>query len=290
MPEPSSAVRLCLQYVFEPEPEAHDRVRNNPLYRALEDGIAGVHELLSVVLVARHAEHAELDAIVIDTAPSRHALDFVTYPGRLAFLLEGRPMAWLAGRAHGAKGDERGLLAWGKRRAEAAFDRLLGPRLRGDLAQIFLDLSLVRERFAAVTRRAEALLLGEQTRFVLVAAPTGAALADVLYLDKRLHKLGRRPAALVLNRADPAGTSWTKALVESPSATEAMRHAATILEQERAGRTARGDRFARDARRKIAAPIVRLSNVDAPSPVDVVRGLAEQIARELSVVAGSLGR
>ncbi|MEJ7734507.1 MAG: ArsA-related P-loop ATPase [Polyangiaceae bacterium] len=192
MPEPESAVRLCLDYVFEGEPEARARVLDNSLYRALEDAIAGVHELLSVVLVARAAELLDVDRVVVDTAPSRHALDFVTYPGRLATLLEGRAMGWLARLT--ARGDEapasaRGLIAWGKRRVEKALGRVLGPHVLHDLASIFSDLSVVRHRFSAVTRQAEALLLGPSTRFVLVAAPTGSAAADAEYLAQRIEHL-----------------------------------------------------------------------------------------------------
>jgi anion-transporting ArsA/GET3 family ATPase len=71
-------------------------------------------------LVAHAAAGGAFDVIVIDTAPSRHAIDFVTYPGRLAALLGGRTVAWLAGLAQRAAtppGEARsgGLLSWGRR-------------------------------------------------------------------------------------------------------------------------------------------------------------------------------
>lgn len=280
MPEPESAVRLCLDYVFEGEPEARARVLSNPLYRALEDAIAGVHELLSVVLVARAAELLDVERVVVDTAPSRHALDFVTYPGRLATLLEGRAMSWLArltARGDDAPASARGLIAWGKRRVEKALGRVLGPRVLHDLSSIFSDLSVVRHRFSLVTRQAEALLLGPGTRFVLVAAPTGSAAADAAYLAQRIEKLGRRPAAVVLNRADTAAPGWVgEILAGGPP--DALRRAVQDLEEERAARTAAADTTAALLSQRVpGVRQLRLPAIEAQSPADIVRALAGHI-------------
>ena len=74
------------------------------------------------------------------------------------------------------------------------FGRILNPRVLKDLAQLFSDLALIKDRFARFARTSERLLLGDRTRYVLVAAPTGSAQADVGFLAKRL---GRRPPILL---------------------------------------------------------------------------------------------
>ena len=66
-----------------------------------EDG--QVAECRCALIVARAATDGDFDVVVIDTAPSRHAIDFVTYPARLAALLGGRSVAWLAGLAQRAQ-------------------------------------------------------------------------------------------------------------------------------------------------------------------------------------------
>ncbi len=92
MPDPRNAMRMFVQLLFPNDLEALQRVLKNRMYQVMEDAVPGNHELVAVTLVTRHMSEKPLDLIVIDTAPSRNALDFVTYPKRLAELLGGRAM------------------------------------------------------------------------------------------------------------------------------------------------------------------------------------------------------
>ncbi len=292
MPEPHGAVRGFMEHLFVGEPAALGRVVANPVYGLLEGAVAGVHDLMSVLLVARAVEDNRFDVVIIDTAPSRHALDLVTYPGRLASLLEGRAMAWLgslAQRAAGGGGKSGGAFAWGRRRIEDVIARVVGARLLADVTQMFADLSIVRVRFSAVAREAEQILFGPATRFVLVAAPTGAARADALFLAKRLEKFERRPTAIVLNRADTTEFAWAKNLRVAPTVSPHIRSALAQLEHERMARTAAGDALAADlAQRFPGMPLVRLPAVNLRSPADIVKRLATELDTSLGAV-GALG-
>jgi len=289
MPDPKRAVRLCLDYVFEGESAARDRVLENSLYLALEDSIAGVHELMSVVLIERAVATLPLGCVIVDTAPSRYALDFVSYPGRLATLLEGRAMAWLSGlaaRLVTGPASAQGILAWGRRRIERVVSAALGPRVIGDFAAIFADLSHVRKRFSAITRKAEALLLGPSSRFVLVAAPTGAARADLNHLARRVHQLGRATSAVVLNRADVGPPAWVEHVLASDP-TPPLVDAVRIIEVERAARTgAANAASAAFARRWPGVPQVRLPAIAAASPREIVQRLADALAPSLGTLVG----
>src|SRR5262249_33217998 len=149
-----------------------------------------------------------------------------------------------AQRASGKR--EGGALAWGRRKVEDALANVVGARLIADVTEIFADLTTVRTRFAALARDAEQLLLGTATRFVIVAAPTGAARADALYLMRRLDRLAREPVALVLNRADLTEFSWARALRADATLSPALRAALAQLEAERMARTTAADRMAAD--------------------------------------------
>ena len=92
----------------------------------------------------------------------------------------------------------------------------------------------MRERFVDLTHRASGLLLGERTAYALVAAPTAAARDDVLYLAKRLTKLGRVPRALVLNRADTAAAPYVTVLRRAEAVPGSVVDALTVLEDESA--------------------------------------------------------
>jgi len=235
--------------------------------------------------------------VVIDTAPSRHAIDFVTYPGRLAAMLGGRTVAWLAGlaqRAAATSGESKpsgGILAWGKSHIEQLLSRVTGPNLVSDTASLFADLATVREPFVELTERAGELLLGPRAAYVLVAAPTAAARDDVLYLARRLEKLGRKPRAIVMNRADTAAPPFVDALQDAPGVSSSMRDAITMLEGERASRAKAADGVAEHlARRLPKVPIVRLSQIEATAPEVVVAALSRELDDHLETLLPNVPR
>jgi anion-transporting ArsA/GET3 family ATPase len=271
MPDPRRSLRTFVEQLFEDEPEAKARLLANRLYIGLADAAAGVHELVAMNLVARAASRGAFEVVVIDTAPSRHAIDFVTYPGRLAALLGGRTVAWLAGLAQRAGAEEGGLLAWGAGRVESMLARVTGPNLVSDTAAVFGELARVRERFVAQTKRAADLLLGERAAYALVAAPTAAARDDVLFLAARLTKLGLPPRALVLNRADAQPAPWARALRGGAGVPEAVMEAVALLDEERASRTAAADGFAAEMTGRLGGmPVVRLPYIEAAAPEAIV--------------------
>lgn len=293
MPDPRRSLGTFVSHLFEDDREARARVLGSGLYRALADAAAGVHELVAMNLVARAAQHDRFDALVIDTAPSRHAIDFVTYPARLSALLGGRAVAGLADLARkqdeaAAGGDKRGggLLSWGADRVEALVARVTGPTLVRDTAALFADLSRVRERFVELTERASALLLGERSTYLLVGAPSGAARDDVLYLAQRLQKLGRAPRAVLLNRADTHAAPWAVTLRASGPLPGPVSAALDALERERATREVAADAFSRELAKKLAkVPLLRLPHVEATEPAAVVAALSHELDGHLARLA-----
>jgi len=291
MPDPRRSLRTFVEQLFEEEPEARTRLLANRLYLGLADAAAGVHELVAMNLVARAAAQGSFEVVVIDTAPSRHAIDFVTYPGRLAALLGGRTVAWLAGLAQraGAAGpgekSRGGLFAWGTGHVENLLARVTGPNLVSDTAAVFADLALVRKRFVADTQRAADLLLGPRAAYALVAAPTEAARDDVLYLAKRLDKLGRAPRAIVMNRADTRPAPYVRALREARGVPESMLEAIGMLEDERASRGSAADTLSKDLKKQLPkVPVVRLPFIEAVAPEAVVAALSSELDGHLGTL------
>ncbi|MBN1773641.1 MAG: AAA family ATPase [Deltaproteobacteria bacterium] len=292
MPDPRRSLRTFVGQLFADEPAAETRVLANGVYRGLADAAAGVHELVTMNLVARAAAGDTFDVVVIDTAPSRHALDALDYPRRLAALLGGRAVAWLAAlapRGPGAEAPSRTptgrLLAWGAGRVERLVGRATGPGLARDTAALFSDLALVRERFAALARRASGLLLGERAGFLLVADSAVAARDDAVFLAGRLGRQGRTPQALVLNRADVRAPPHDAVLRELPDAPPALLAALDTLDRERTTRTAAADAQARElATRLRGVPLVRLPFLEATTPDAVVVGLAAELEPKLGTL------
>jgi anion-transporting ArsA/GET3 family ATPase len=290
MPDPRRSMRTFLEHLFAGHPAGRERLLSNRLYQGLADAAAGVHELVAMNLVAHASVGGAFEVIVIDTAPSRHAIDFVTYPGRLAALLSGRPVGWLAGLAQRAAtppGEARsgGLLSWGGGRVEGILARVTGPHLVRDTASLFAELATVRERFVDLTDRASTLLLGVGASYVLVAAPTAAARDDVLYLAKRLTKLGRTPSCLVLNRADTVDAPFLQRLRGAAGVSPPIARAIGVLEAERASRSEAAQALERALSSALPrVPIVRLPHVEAVAPEAIVGALSESLALHLGVL------
>lgn len=287
MPDPHRSMRSFIDYLFEKEPAAKERMLRNPLYIGLSDAAPGIHELVAMNLVANAAapkagSGGAFDVIVIDTAPSRHAIDFVTYPARLSAMLGGRVVTWLSGITRRGDAPTSGPRSWFAR-ATAPVENLLakvtGPNLLRDTAAMFSDLALVRGRFVDLTGRASELLLGDRVNYLLVAAPTAAARDDVLFLAKRLEKLGRRAHAVILNRAAAAPSDWFHELSTQAALPQAVTDVLELLHQEHQARAQAAEEHCADFTRQLPkAPVIRLPHIEATAPDVVVAHLAVAVA------------
>jgi anion-transporting ArsA/GET3 family ATPase len=286
MPDPRRSLGTFVDELFAGEPEAKAHHLQNRLYVGLSDAAAGVHELVAMNLVASAAAGGAFDVVVIDTAPSRHAIDFVTYPARLAALLGGRTVSWFAGIADRASHRKSGgVLSWGAGRIESLLARVTGPNLVSDTASLFGDLARVRERFVSLTEHAAELLLGERTSYVLVVAPTAAARDDAIFLSKRLEKLGHAPRAIVMNRADAEASHSVRTLREIPALPGPLLEALSILDAERESRREAAAAICADLAKSLPKlPIVRLPLIEASAPAEVMTALASELAEHVETL------
>ena len=154
-----------------------------------------MHEMVCVAIVNQELASGRYDEVVLDTAPSRHALEFLDYPERLAQMLESRTLRWLSSMAaySGVSLDDqpqgRGLVAWGKRRVQALLGKVAGQLAMRDVSALFSDLIGVRERWLELLHEVQLRLDSKQTRYVVVSAPSAASIEDAAHL---LMELGRR--------------------------------------------------------------------------------------------------
>ncbi|MEC7521072.1 MAG: ArsA-related P-loop ATPase [Myxococcota bacterium] len=292
MPEPRRSTRTFIELLFEEEPEAKARMLKNRIYLLLADAAAGMHEIVSLMLVAKAIEERTFDYLVVDTAPSRQGLDFVSYPGRLATLYEGRAVTWLGQLAGTGEAEEEsdggGLLAAGKKKVEQLFGRLVNPQTLRDLAGLFAELALVKDRFARLARVSEHLLLGPSTRYLVVAAPSGSAAADARFLGRKLKRLGQRPTALVLNRADAGTPDWLAQLDGAQALPPELSQALEAVHAELHTRQRQGDALAETLQKDMpGTPTVRLPTLEARDPSRIVRSLADRLAAHLPLLAGA---
>lgn len=157
----------------------------------------------------------EWDLIVVDTPPSRSALDFLDAPERLGSFLDGRLIRLLGGTARAGGRSYLKLLHTGFNVVTSALTKVLGGDLLKDV-QTFV--SALDTMFGGFRERADAtyaLLKRPETAFIVVAAPEADALREASYFVERLSREAMPLAGLVLNRVHPnssAGVSEEQAL------------------------------------------------------------------------------
>jgi anion-transporting ArsA/GET3 family ATPase len=296
MPDPRSSMDDFTLWLFTDE-QRRQRFRENRAVQEMADSIAGIHEILTVALLQNEVDSGNYDEVVLDTAPSRHALAFLTYPNRLLDMLEAKALSWLAAAAENSEeGEEESgstagaIFAWGKAKLEALFARVIGlPGLRS-LSSMFGDLFTVRERWAALARRTQVMLADPGTRYLLVGAPTGGALDDIAYLAGSLERQKLRPTAIVLNRSErepPPCEREVRALLDgNPNLVtvadqQILRQTLDVLAAEHAARKAAADEATRQISKRLprGIPVVRLPFVGPASPRDIVVSLADEWAK-----------
>jgi anion-transporting ArsA/GET3 family ATPase len=190
-----------------PDEAAREEILSNPVYRELSTAVAGSNELSAVAkLYELHAEH-EFDVIVLDTPPSRNALDFLEAPGRLLGFLEGRALqVFLAPGGLTAK-----LFGRGTALVFAIFARVTGVDMLGELSRFFRSLGGILDGFGERTRVVQQLLRSEQTGFLIVTSPEPEPVREARFLADRLRDTGLGEPELIVNRVHLDGLAGRSA-------------------------------------------------------------------------------
>ncbi|QWC86676.1 AAA family ATPase [Nocardioidaceae bacterium] len=184
-------------------PERAAAILANPFYIALSSSFAGTQEYMAMEKLGQlRAEAATTgyDLIVVDTPPSRSALDFLDAPERLSLFLDGRFIRLLLAPA---KGPAR-LMTAGFGLVTSAMSKILGAQVLTDLQAFVAAFDTL---FGGFRQRAQAtyeLLQDPETAFVVVAAPEPDALREAAYFVERLSDEQMPLAGLVVNRAATA--------------------------------------------------------------------------------------
>ncbi|WP_411151060.1 ArsA family ATPase [Streptomyces sp. A30] len=205
------AMMLDMKRTFDEIVEAHadeDRasaILNNPFYQSLSAGFAGTQEYMAMEKLGQLRARDEWDLIVVDTPPSRSALDFLDAPKRLGSFLDGKLIRVLLAPAKVGGRAGMKFLNVGMSMMTGALGKLLGGQLLKDV-QTFV--AAMDSMFGGFRTRADAtykLLQAPGTAFLVVAAPERDALREAAYFVERLAAEDMPLAGLVLNRVHGSG-------------------------------------------------------------------------------------
>jgi anion-transporting ArsA/GET3 family ATPase len=188
---------------LSPDAVTREEVLGNRIYAQLSSAIAGSQEFSAVAKLYEISRSDRFDVVVLDTPPSRNALDFLDAPDRLTDFFEGRALRlFLVPTGIAARVMGRGTTV-----VFAILKRLTGVDLLDDVAGLFRALGGLidgfRERAAAVKQ----LLADPATTFLIVTSPEREPVAEAIFFHGKLREAGMRFGGLVVNRAAVADAS-----------------------------------------------------------------------------------
>ena len=204
------AMMLDMKRTFDDVVEAHAapdkaaQILANPFYQAVSSSFAGTQEYMAMEKLGQLRAEADRtgiwDLIVVDTPPSRSALDFLDAPKRLGSFLDGRFIRLLSAPAKAGGRAYLKVFTAGVSLATNTIGKILGGQMLADVQTFVAALDTM---FGGFRERADvtyALLKEDSTAFVVVAAPERDALREAAYFVDRLAQEGMPLAGLVVNR------------------------------------------------------------------------------------------
>ncbi|MFU8852703.1 ArsA family ATPase [Micromonospora sp. SL1-18] len=172
----------------------------NPFYQAMSSTFAGTQEYMAMEKLGQLHARGEWDLIVVDTPPSRSALDFLDAPARLSRFLDGRMLRLLLAPARTGGRSMFSFVTAGFGMFSKAVQKVIGAQMLTDLSGFVAALDSMFGGFRQRAEQTYRILQARETAFLLVAAPEPDAVREAAYFAGRLREERMPLAGLVLNR------------------------------------------------------------------------------------------
>jgi anion-transporting ArsA/GET3 family ATPase len=179
-----------------PDAETRDRILENSIYRQLSNALAGSQEYMAMEKLFELHATDEWDVLVLDTPPSRNALDFLDAPRRLTQFIEGRGMQMFMKPT----GFATRVVGRGSSMALGVLKRIIGIDLISDLAEFFEAFSGMVGGFRERAKRVTELLGAKETTFVIVCGPQGDPIDEAVYFHRKLVEAKMPVGGVIVNK------------------------------------------------------------------------------------------
>ncbi|MBI3300667.1 MAG: ArsA family ATPase [Deltaproteobacteria bacterium] len=200
---------------YAPTSEIRERILANRFYQGLSRTFAGSHEYMALDTLATLVQRGVYDLIVVDTPPTRQALDFLEAPQRVQRFLDSQASKWLIRSSLTS-----GWAALSAVHRTATFllrkiEDATGISALGEISEFFTDMQRMFEDFGERFGRVSELLASADTAFVLVTSPEEEVLAEAEEFRAGLERLGVALKGVVVNRVHG---EWPDARLERQDA------------------------------------------------------------------------
>jgi anion-transporting ArsA/GET3 family ATPase len=179
-----------------PDEETRDRILQNRIYKEISNAMAGSQEYMAMEKLYELHQEARYDLLVLDTPPTRHALDFIDAPERMSRFIEGRSLQFFL------KPGRLGLRVVGRSGGVlfSALKRITGIDLLQDLSEFFQSFGDMAQGFSERAQRVKELLGQRGTTFLLVTAPQSEAIDEGVFFWRRLREARLPFGGVVVNK------------------------------------------------------------------------------------------
>src|SRR3954451_18070880 len=183
-----------------PDAKTRDEVFANRIYQQISSAVAGSQEFTAIAKLYELDQDGDYDLLVLDTPPSRNALDFLDAPARLGHFFGGRAVRLFL-RPAGLSGR---LLGRGTGVVFSLLQRVTGVDLLSDVSVFFRTLGGMVDGFVEGPRRVGALLEDPGTTFLIVTAPRHDPVEEAIFFHRKLREAGMPFGGIVVNRVHEA--------------------------------------------------------------------------------------
>jgi anion-transporting ArsA/GET3 family ATPase len=179
-----------------PDAETRDRILENRIYRQISNALAGSQEYMAMEKLFEIHQEGRYDFLVLDTPPSRNALDFLDAPKRLTQFIEGRGMAVFMRPT----GFATRVVGRGSSMAFSVLKRITGLDLLADLSEFFQAFSGMVDGFRERAKRVSELLADPATTFMVVCGPQGEPISEAVYFHRKLVEAQLPVGGVIVNK------------------------------------------------------------------------------------------
>jgi anion-transporting ArsA/GET3 family ATPase len=216
---------------YAPDPAARDRLLANRIYQEVSNAVSGSQEYMAVEKLNELDEQGRFEVLVLDTPPTRNALDFLDAPRRISRFVDSRGLGVFL-RPGGR------FLGRGSSLLFRALQRITGVDVMEDVSEFFAAVAGMTQGFRERAEGVETLLAAPTTAFLLVTSPQPEAVDEAGFFRRRLLDRGMPLVGAIANRVnvvprDLEGDAPDKGLAELLDADLARKVARTVAEAER---------------------------------------------------------
>ena len=181
--------------------ETRDRVLSNRIYQQISSALAGSQEYMAMEKLFELHSEGRFDLLVLDTPPTRNALDFLDAPRRLTQFIEGRSMKVFMKPT----GITMKIAGRGASMMFSILKKLVGFDLLADLQEFFTAFSGMVDGFQERAKRVNELLSDPSTSFVVVCGPQGEPISEAVYFHRKLVEAKLPFGGVVVNKVHSFG-------------------------------------------------------------------------------------